>query len=147
MTTNDTPRLDDPRFQAEVEIKVPFHDVDPMEVVWHGNYFRYLELAREKLLSQLGYGYIEMRHHGHMWPIIDARIKYPAPLRFGQTVRVVARLVEYQNRLRIAYTLYDAETGKRTTTAWTTQVAVDAESGEIQFASPDILFDKMGLPR
>lgn len=147
MSSLDSAQLDDPRFQAEVELSVPFHDVDPMEVVWHGNYFRYLELAREKLLSQLGYGYIEMRRHGHMWPIIDARIKYPGPLRFGQKFRVVARLVEYQNRLKIAYTLFDAETGRRTTTAWTIQVAVDAESGEIQFVSPDILFEKTGLPK
>jgi len=27
----------------EVEIEIPFHDCDPMNVVWHGNYPRYLE--------------------------------------------------------------------------------------------------------
>lgn len=142
-----SPPKDDPRLAAEVEITVPFHDVDPMEVVWHGHYFRYLELAREKLLSQLGYGYKEMREHGHVWPIIDARIKYPGPLRFGQKVRVVARLVEYHNRIKIAYTLFDAESGQRTTNALTIQVAVDAATGDLQFVSPDILFEKTGLPR
>ena len=35
---------------ASVEIEIPFHDCDPMQVVWHGNYARYLEVARCELL-------------------------------------------------------------------------------------------------
>ena len=38
--------LNDPRFTAEVELTIPFHDVDMMGVAWHGNYFRYFEVAR-----------------------------------------------------------------------------------------------------
>jgi acyl-CoA thioester hydrolase len=49
--------LTDPRFTTEVEITIPFHDVDMMGVVWHGNYFRYFEIAREALLNQFDYGY------------------------------------------------------------------------------------------
>ena len=26
---------------------MPFHDVDALHVVWHGHYYKYLELARE----------------------------------------------------------------------------------------------------
>ena len=46
--------LNDPRFTAEVELTIPFHDVDMMGVAWHGNYFRYFEVAREALLNQIG---------------------------------------------------------------------------------------------
>ncbi|MBE0506867.1 MAG: acyl-CoA thioesterase [Marinospirillum sp.] len=144
---NSNPLLDDPRFQAEVEIDIAFHDVDSMEVVWHGNYFRYLEIAREKLLRQLGYGYREMREHGHMWPIIDTRVKYSGAVCFEQKIRVVAFLLEYENRLKIGYKLFDVATGKKTTEAWTIQVAVDAAKKEMLFVSPDILFERMGLPR
>ncbi|WP_368860434.1 acyl-CoA thioesterase, partial [Klebsiella pneumoniae] len=49
---------------VEVSITVPFHDVDAMEVVWHGNYFRYFEIAREALLDQFDYGYRAMRDSG-----------------------------------------------------------------------------------
>jgi len=31
---------------AVVRIEVPFHDLDPAGYVWHGNYAKYLELAR-----------------------------------------------------------------------------------------------------
>lgn len=36
---------------AEVEMTVPFHDVDMMEVAWHGHYVKYFELARCALLD------------------------------------------------------------------------------------------------
>ncbi len=28
---------------------LPFHDLDPMRVVWHGNYMKYFEIARDGL--------------------------------------------------------------------------------------------------
>ena len=58
--------LNDPRFTAEVELTVPFHDVDMMGVVWHGNYFRYFEIAREALLNQFDYGYRQMKASGSL---------------------------------------------------------------------------------
>ena len=44
---------------AETFIDVPFYDLDPMNVVWHGNYVKYLEVARCDLLSKIGYTYDE----------------------------------------------------------------------------------------
>ncbi len=59
--------LNDPRFTAEVELTIPFHDVDMMGVAWHGNYFRYFEVAREALLNQFNYGYRQMKESGYLW--------------------------------------------------------------------------------
>ena len=42
---------------ADVIIEVPFHDVDTMNVVWHGHYLKYFEIARCKLLDQFHYNY------------------------------------------------------------------------------------------
>ena len=38
-------------FVATVDLSPAFHDLDPMEVVWHGNYIKCLELARCALLQ------------------------------------------------------------------------------------------------
>ena len=43
--------------QAEIELVVPFFDVDMMEVVWHGHYVKYFEEARCALLDKLGHNY------------------------------------------------------------------------------------------
>ena len=111
--------LTDPRFTTEVEITVPFHDVDMMGVVWHGNYFRYFEIAREALLNQFDYGYRQMKASGYVWPVVDTRVKYRDAVTFEQRIRVRAQIEEYENRLRIAYQIFDAQTGKRTTTGYT----------------------------
>ncbi|MCL6742987.1 MULTISPECIES: thioesterase family protein [Kosakonia] len=137
--------LNDPRFTAEVALSVPFHDVDMMGVVWHGNYFRYFEIAREALLNQFDYGYRQMKTSGYLWPVVDTRVKYRDVLTFEQHFRVRARIEEFENRLKIAYEIIDAASGKRTTTGYTIQVAVEEKSREMCFVSPAILFERMGV--
>lgn len=137
--------LTDPRFSVEVELTIPFHDVDAMCVVWHGNYFRYFEIAREKLLGKFNYGYREMKASGYLWPVVDTRVKYRGALTFEQTVRVRATLEEVENRLRIGYQIFDADSGKRLTTGYTIQVAVEEGSQELSFVSPPILFERLGV--
>jgi len=131
--------------EAEVEIEIPFHDVDVMGVAWHGHYVKYLEIARCALLDKIDYNYPQMRDSGYAWPVIDVRIRYPQPLYFQQKVRVIAKLDEWENRLKVSYEIRDAETGKRLTRAYTVQVAMDMKNGEMMFASPDILFHKLGI--
>jgi acyl-CoA thioester hydrolase len=133
------------RWSADVEIQVQFYDLDPMEVVWHGNYVKYLEVARCALLDAIGYNYAEMKASGYMWPIIEMNLRYAAPATFGQRLRLRAEIVEWENRLRIDYLVSDAATGRRLNRATTTQVAVDIASGEMCFVSPPILFQKLGV--
>ena len=45
----------------DMEMQIPFHDVDSMGITWHGNYLRYFEIARCKLLDELGYNYRQMQ--------------------------------------------------------------------------------------
>lgn len=134
----------DPRFDAHVTLTVAFHELDPMAVVWHGNYFRYFEIARESLLRQIGYGYTEMLASGYMWPVVDAQIRYRGALTFEQRIDVRAVLLEFENRLRIGYEITDAQTHKKLTSAYTVQVAVDAKTQELCFVSPQALLDLIG---
>ncbi|MBI3285462.1 MAG: acyl-CoA thioesterase [Burkholderiales bacterium] len=133
------------RWLAEVEMQVQFFDLDPMEIVWHGNYVKYLEVARCALLDRIGYNYVQMKQSGFAWPVIDLQLRYVAPASFGQRLKLRAEIVEWENCLKIAYLISDAESGKRLTRASTTQVAVDIANGEMCFASPAILFEKLGM--
>lgn len=132
--------------KAEIQLKIPFQDVDVMGIVWHGNYLRYFEEARAELLDKVDYGYFQMKESGYAWPIVDARVKYIKPLHLQQIVRVKARLVEYECQLKIEYEIFDVETGARTTKGYTKQVAVDMESNEMCFVSPKVLLEKLGVP-
>ncbi len=132
-------------WRASVELEIPFHDVDMMEVAWHGHYARYLEIARCKLFDQLDYNYRQMRDSGYSWPVIDMHIRYVQPLKFQQRVIVSAWVEEWENRLRIQYLISDAATGSRLTKGSTDQVAVSLATGEMALASPPILLEKLGV--
>jgi acyl-CoA thioester hydrolase len=128
---------------AEVEIEVAFHDVDAMDVVWHGHYVKYFELARCALLRSFDYDYPRMRESGYLWPIVGCKLKYVRPARYGQRVIVRATLREWENRLRMDYLIRDAASGTKLTTGSTIQVAVDMASGELQFVSPPALTERL----
>ncbi|MCM8614099.1 thioesterase family protein [Accumulibacter sp.] len=128
-----------PELAAEVTIDVPFHDIDIMEVAWHGHYVKYFELARCALLRKIGYDHPQMRESGYVWPVVECYLKYVRPARYNQRLSIRTVLREYENRLRFDYEIRDAASGVRLTRGYTVQVAVDSNSGELQFASPDCL--------
>ena len=129
--------------QAEVIIEVPFHDVDAMNVVWHGYYLKYFEIARCKLLDQFDYNYRQMQASGYLWPVIESHVKCVQGIQFQQKIRVRAILKEWETRLKIEYVIFDNETGQRLTKGYTTQVAVDIQSKAMCFQSPKILFERL----
>lgn len=128
---------------AEVEVEVEFQDVDPMGVAWHGHYLKYFERARCALLRSFDYDYPQMRDSGYAWPIVDCRLKYVAPSRYAQRLLVRATLSEWESRLKIDYLIRDAQSGVRITKGYTVQAAVAMPSGELQFASPPALLDRL----
>lgn len=136
-----------PLVKCEVEIDVPFFDVDLMEIVWHGHYVKYFEIARCALLDKIDYNYMQMRESGYTWPVIDIRLRYAKPARFEQRIIVHAEISEWENRLKINYKIVDKLTGVRLTRGHSCQVAVDIKTEEMCYESPAILWQKLGLKK
>jgi len=112
-------------------------------IVWHGNYPRYLEIARCQLLENINYTYMDMKASGYVFPVVDLKIRYVRPIEFGQKIIVTARLKEWQNWIRINYDIVDENTGERLTRAVTRQVAILLESRTMLSETPQILLDKI----
>lgn len=132
-----------PVLSASTEFQVEFYDVDSMNIVWHGNYIKYFEVARCVLLDTIKFGYTEMAASGYAWPVVDVRAKYIQPLQFRQKAVIEATLVEWENRLRISYRITDKETGKVLTKGESTQMAVNMETMTSCFVSPPCLTDRV----
>ena len=130
---------------TEIDIEIPFHDVDMMEVVWHGHYAKYFEIARCALLEKINYNYPQMRDSGYSWPVIDLRIRYVKPAVFGQIIIVNADIVEWENRLKINYLITDKLTGSRLTKGYSIQVAIDSQTKTMCFESPRVMLEKLGV--
>ncbi|APW43102.1 acyl-CoA thioesterase [Rhodoferax saidenbachensis] len=136
-----------PDLSHEIEISPAFHDLDPMDIVWHGNYVKYLELARDALMAKYHYDYPQMRASGYAWPIVDLRLKYVGMVSYGQRIKVRARIVEWECRLKIEYLITCAETGARLNKATSVQVALDIQTREMCWVCPPVLWERLGIDR
>ena len=128
--------------EAEMPFKVEFYDVDTMGVVWHGNYIKYMEAVRCVLLDKIGYGYSEMMKEGFAFPVITINLKYVRSLVFGENAVIKAYLLEYKDRLRIKYEVLNSA-GMVATKGETIQIAVDWNTKETQFESPELFVQRV----
>lgn len=131
------------KFQAEKIISVQFYDLDPMNVVWHGNYVKYLETARCDLLEKLGYNYIDMRNDGFAYPVATMEMKYIKPCVFNQELKIVSVIEEIEPCLIIKYTIFDNKTGEKLFKAKTMQICVDINTKQSVYEAPDNLKKKL----
>ncbi|WP_234400451.1 acyl-CoA thioesterase [Campylobacter concisus] len=118
--------------------KVAFFDVDSMEVMWHGNYVKYLEMARCELLDKLGYNYIAMKKDGFAFPIVKLDVKYVRPAFFNDVIKVSTTLSECETFLKFHY-LIENEKGEKLSEANTAQAVIEMKSLQTCFEMPDTL--------
>lgn len=121
---------------CESFIDVQFFDLDPMNVVWHGNYVKYLEQARCEMLAKIGYTYDDMKADGVAYPIAKINLKYIKPAQFMQKLKVVTTLVELEPSLNIKYEIFDANSGEKIFVAKSMQICVDIKTMESVYKAP-----------
>ena len=141
---------EDPALFAVVDFTVPFQDADPTGAVWHGNYFRYYDLARVALLDRFDFGYRAMAERGQLWPIVETEVRYLRAVRYGDELTIEARMVEWAFRLRLHYRLL-AEDGALVNEAVTVQVPVNAADDALIVGAPKdlcaLIESKLGQER
>ena len=125
-----------------VEATVPFHDCDPLGVVWHGRYFEYLELARTALLRSVSLDAWDVRDLGLKMFITEARCRYLYPLSYGEVARITAFFSRREPVLRIAYEVENVTKGRRSARGHTDLATTD-QSGVLCLELPDALASRL----
>lgn len=110
------------------DIEIRFSDVDMMKVVWHGSYPLYLEDAREAFGAEYGLTYQGYIDHNYYAPIVDMKIEYKYPLRYGVKARIdiIYRPTEAA-KIIFDYEIRDSEDGRLYCKARTMQVFMDMD--------------------
>ena len=132
-----------PVLSITMPMEVDFYDVDSYRVVWHGNYPKYFEIVRCKLLDKIGFTYADMEETGYFYPVVDLHAKYIRPLRFEQKFEITAQLKEWEHKLVIDYRIVDVVTRDVVTKGQTTQFAVKMPEEITQFDSPKQLIESV----
>lgn len=129
---------------SKASIIVPFYDIDPMNIVWHGNYVKYIEFARCDFFKKINYTYMDMYKDGVMYPIAKMELKFIKSAIFGQSLIVKCILKEVEPAIIFKYEITDEKTGDKICIANSMQMAVDVKSGETIFNAPKKLLDNLG---
>lgn len=129
--------------KAENEWEIPFHDVDAMQIVWHGHYYKYFEIARTTLFRAIHYDVHEMLQSEYGWPVVETHCRYLNPLIYGMKIRIIATLMEYEHRVKIAYEIIEKTSGKTMCKGYSIQVAYDLRKRETCLVSPDVFQDRL----
>lgn len=133
-----------PDHAVSVDIDVPFSHCDPLTVVWHGRYFEYFEAARMKLLRSIGLDAPQMAALGYKIYLIDARIRFMKPLRYGDQLRCTVWFSELRPHIRMAYVV-DNLTQKVRSARGYTVVATTNLDNELISETPHQILER--LPR
>ncbi len=122
---------------ATVRFTVPFADVDAMQIVWHGHYLKYFDLARDRLYLEAGLDlYRVALDSGFIFPITRTQTKHIRPLRFRDEVDCTATLVEAECRLVLDFELRLAS-GELCTRGRTEQAAVRFADQVLELRIPE----------
>ena len=126
-----------------VDITVAFHDVDAMNVVWHGNYIKYFEIARCATLREIDYDYAQMKSSGYMWPIVEMRTRHILPAEYGDLLQVFGVIDEWDLRLSIKYFTLNKNTNKIIARGGSTQVPVSAKTKRMDMCGMELIGEKV----
>lgn len=122
---------------ASIEIPVRFSETDAMGVVWHGNYLKFFEDAREHFGKVYQMEYLDVYNNGFYTPIVKSEINHKASVYYGQKV-LVKTILEYHAAAKIVfnYEVLNLETGQIAATGKTVQVFLNIELNILELAKP-----------
>lgn len=114
-------------FPFETTVRVRFAETDAQGVVNNAAYLVWFELARVEYLEQYAGGYPALRKHGIEALVTEAHVRYGAPARFDDRLRLQARCTDLRGaRFRFEYLLTRED--ERVADGWTQHATVDART-------------------
>ena len=130
-----------PILQAVKEIQVRFNELDPLCIVWHGNYIKYFEDGREEFGKNYGISYIDVKNAGVATPIINVNCDYKKYLAYPETILIETTYKPCAAaKIILKYRILRKETRELMAEGQTTQVFTDFD-GNLLLCSPEFYYN------
>ena len=130
----------------DVKMKVSFFDLDPMQIVWHGNYLKYFDIARSELFDGLGVDLFEFHDRTrYIFPIIRSSVKHIHPLKRGDEFICRATVKEARTKIIVAFEIRLVADGTICAKGTTEQAAVLAPEMEMVYTIPEEISRALGF--
>ena len=130
----------------EQQFAVPFYDLDPMQVVWHGNYLKYFDTTRQELCYAMGFDPVAYyKQTKILFPIVKTSTKHIVSLRHRDQFTCKATLMEARYKIVVDFEIRLNNNGTLCTKGRSEQVAVKYPETEILFEIPDDIRKILGF--
>lgn len=124
----------------QIEIEVPFADVDSQRIVWHGNYLRYFELARVQLFAKCDlFSIIEEGVVNFV--VSESYCKHYHPLRFRDRCTINVSFADIDHRLHLKFLITKSD-GTKIAKGHTHVVTLNSQ-GKLQLVTPTIVTERI----
>lgn len=123
---------------ATRSFEIRFSEVDSMGVVWHGNYAKYFEDAREEFGRKYGLGYLFMYEKGFFEPLVELTFNFKKPLIYGMKPEITTIYhPTAAAKIIFDYEIRDSKTKEIYVTGHSVQVFMDKNNYELVLCNPD----------
>ena len=130
----------------EKQFTVPFYDLDPMQVVWHGNYLKYFDTTREELCFALGFDPVTYyKRTNILFPIIKTSTKHIVSLRYRDDFICKAVVQEARYKIVVDFEIRLNNNETLCAKGRSEQVAVKYPATEILFEIPNDIRKALGF--
>lgn len=132
--------------KSKTTLRVRFHECDPLQIVWHGNYLKYFEEGREDFGRKHGISYLDAQSRGIATPIVRSVCEHKLPLKYGDIFEVESTYID-SGAAKILFQYKIIKDEKLVCTGETMQVFLN-EKGEMLLSIPPFFLDwkqKTGL--
>lgn len=115
-------------FSHTTFLRVRYGETDQMGYCYYGNYAQYFEVGRVEALRSLGMSYRSMEESGVMLPVSDFHVKYYAPAKYDDLLKVTTSIKALHGPRLIFEYKVENEEGELISEAETTLVFVQKET-------------------
>lgn len=91
-------------YSHEIEYRVPYPEVDRLNVVHHSHYAKYYELGRIEAMRALGWSYRQMEDDGIGLFVAQIQSKFLRPARYDDVIRIQTIIPEMPGRRILFHT-------------------------------------------
>ena len=85
-------------FTHHFEYRVPYPEVDRLNVAHHGHYAKYYEIGRLETMRSLGWSYRDMEDDGIGLFVVEIQCKFLRPARYDDLITIVTTIPEMPGR-------------------------------------------------
>ncbi len=121
---------------SRTEIRIRFSEMDPVGIVWHGNYVKYFEDGREAFGREFDLNYVDFYKSDLIAPLVKMDYNFKKDLKYGEKAIVETRYCDTEAaKIQFEYKIFRHSNHELVTTGSTTQVFLNSK-GQLLLAIP-----------